>query len=74
MGTHPLAGHYSNRTIFLTDAILRLGNVLNSRYASSLELVHIIGGGNEEWSVQELHALGICKNGESCPLVCAFGF
>jgi len=63
MGTHPLAGEYHNRTIFLTDAIERLANTLTTG-SSALNLVHIVGGGDEEWSVQELHATGVCKNGE----------
>jgi hypothetical protein len=28
-----------------------------------LTLTHVAGGGDEEWSVQELHGLGLCKNG-----------
>lgn len=64
MGTHPLAGEYRNKTIFLTDTLERLGNTLVSG-TSTLNLVHIVGGGDEEWSVQELHATGVCKNGES---------
>ncbi len=63
MGTHPLAGEYHNRTIFLTDAIMRLDNTLLNG-TGTLDLVHIVGGGNEEWSAQELHGLGVCKNGE----------
>ena len=64
MGTHPLAGEYSNRTIFLADAIVRLDNVIDPKRPTSLELTSIVGGGDEEWSLQELHALGVCKNGE----------
>jgi hypothetical protein len=64
MGTHPLAGEYHNRTIFAIGALARLANTLDPSQPSSLELVHIVGGGEEEWSVQELHALGVCKNGE----------
>lgn len=66
MGTHPLAGEYHNRTIFVTNAIKRLANTLITS-TSSLELVHIVGGGDEEWSAQELQALGVCKNGECIP-------
>ena len=62
MGTHPLAGVYTNRTIFITDAILRLANTLAP--GATANLLSIIGGGAEEWSVQEIHALGVCKNGE----------
>jgi hypothetical protein len=63
MGTHPLAGEYHNRTIFAVDALQRLANTLDPSQGSALNLVHIVGGGNEEWSVQELHGLGVCKNG-----------
>ena len=63
MGTHPLAGAYHNRTIFLTDAIMRLDKTIVNG-TGTLDLVHIVGGGDEEWSAQELHGLGVCKNGE----------
>ena len=62
MGTHPLAGDYHNRTVFLTDTLQRLSNTLVTN-TSTLNLVHIVGGGDEEWSVQEMHATGVCKNG-----------
>ena len=68
MGTHPLAGEYHNSTIFLKDALERLGNTLVAG-TSTLNLVHIVGGGDEEWSVQELHGTGVCKNGR-CYLPC----
>ncbi|KAF2665442.1 hypothetical protein BT63DRAFT_459017 [Microthyrium microscopicum] len=64
MGTHPLAGTYTNRTIFAIDALQRLSNTLQSTAGTTpLTLTQIIGGGDEEWSVQELHGLGTCKNG-----------
>lgn len=63
MGTHPLAGQYHNRTIFLADAVMRLDNTIING-TGTLELVHIVGGGDEEWSANELHGLGVCKNGE----------
>ena len=63
MGTHPLAGEYHNQTIFLKDTLERLGNTLVTG-TSTLKLVHIVGGGDEEWSVQELHGRGVCKNGK----------
>ncbi|MCJ1454276.1 hypothetical protein MMC28_004628 [Mycoblastus sanguinarius] len=62
MGTHPLAGEYHNRTIFLADAVMRLDNTIING-TGTLDLVHIVGGGDEEWSANELHALGVCKNG-----------
>jgi hypothetical protein len=63
MGTHPLAGEYHNRTIFAIDALARLSNTLDPAHPGTLELTHIVGGGDEEWSVNELHGTGICKNG-----------
>lgn len=63
MGTHPLAGQYHNRTILIVDAIERLANTLDPSQPTTLVPTSVIGGGNEEWSVQELHALGVCKNG-----------
>ena len=65
MGTHPLAGQYHNRTIFVVDAIERLANTLDQAHPSKLTLTRVIGGGDEEWSVQELHGTGVCKNGTS---------
>jgi ketosteroid isomerase-like protein len=64
MGTHPLAGQYHNRSIFLADAVLRLNNTLDPTHPTSFDLVRVIGGGNE-WTVQELHGTGTCKNGEA---------
>jgi ketosteroid isomerase-like protein len=64
MGTHPLAGVYHNKTIFAIDALARLSNTLDSTQPTKLDLTHIIGGGNSEWSLQELHGLGVCKNGK----------
>jgi hypothetical protein len=55
MGTHPLAGEHHNGTIFAIDALARLANPLDPSQPSLLELVHIIGVREEEWSVQELH-------------------
>jgi hypothetical protein len=63
MGTHPLAGEYHNKTIFLKDTLERLGNT-HVTGTATLNLVHIVGGGDEEWSVQELHGTGVCKNGK----------
>ena len=63
MGTHPLAGQYHNRTIIITDAIERLANTLRPEPAATLNLTQVIGGGDSEWSVQELHGYGIAKNG-----------
>jgi ketosteroid isomerase-like protein len=64
MGTHPLAGQYNNRTIFIADALQRLDQTIDPAHAATLTPTHVAGGGDEEWSVQELHGLGICKNGK----------
>lgn len=66
MGTHPLAGEYHNRTIFVTDALQRLANTLIAG-SGTMKLVHVFGGGEEEWSAQELHAIGVCNNGKVFP-------
>jgi ketosteroid isomerase-like protein len=68
MGTHPLAGSYHNRTIFLTDTLQRLGYTLDPTKPTSTKLYQIIGAGGE-WSGQEVHATGVCKNGE--PPLCS---
>jgi uncharacterized protein len=64
MGTHPLAGVYNNLTIFAVDTLERLENTMDPTQPTTLKLVQVIGGGDSEWSVQELHGLGVCKNGE----------
>ena len=64
MGTHPLAGEYNNLTIFEIDTILRLENTVDPSHPLELSVVNIVGGGDEAWSVQELHVQGICKNGK----------
>ena len=66
MGTHPLAGRYHNRTVF-ANALERLSYTYSAQSPPVLSVVNIFGGGCEAWSVVELHALGICKNGR-CPI------
>ena len=63
MGIYPLAGQYHNRTVFITDSLRRLNNTIDPAHLSNLILTHVVGGGDEEWSVQELHGLGLCKSG-----------
>lgn len=63
MGTHPLAGTYHNSTIFATDALARLENTASSADPLVVSLVNVIGGGDEEWSVEELTVNGVLKNG-----------
>lgn len=62
-GAHPLAGKYHNRAVFIAGALERLGRTIDPAYPSNLTLTHVVGGGDEEWSVQEMHGLGVCKNG-----------
>ena len=64
MGNSPLSGQYYNRTTFIVSTIERLANTLDPAHPSKLVLTNVIGGGDDEWSVQELHGTGICKNGE----------
>lgn len=64
MGTHPLAGEYHNITVFAIDALERLKQTMDTSQAVSMKLVNVIGGGDSEWSVQELHGTGVCKNGK----------
>lgn len=63
MGTHPLAGVYHNKTIFAVNALAQLANTLDPTIPATLNTTFISGGGEDEWSVQELHSLGVCKNG-----------
>jgi ketosteroid isomerase-like protein len=64
MGTHPLAGEYHNITIFAVDALERLNQTMDPSQKTSMKLVSVVGGGDSEWSVQELHGTGIAKNGK----------
>lgn len=69
MGTHPLAGLYTNKTIFAEDALQRLSSTLDPNKGSTLEVVNLVGGGEDEWCTVELHATAIAKNGEHCFLL-----
>jgi len=64
MGTHPLAGLYTNKTIFAEDALQRLSSTLDTSKGSKLEVTNLVGGGEDEWSTVELHATAVAKNGE----------
>ena len=64
MGTHPLAGSYHNRTVFLVDTIERLAEAVDTSKPHELKLTNVIGGVDDEWSTQELHGIAILKNGE----------
>jgi ketosteroid isomerase-like protein len=69
MGTHPLAGTYNNRTLFAIDALARLENTASTADPLKTNVVNIVGGGDEEWSVEELKIDGTLKNGRSDSLV-----
>lgn len=62
-GTHPGAGQYNNRTVLLAT-FARISAVGKSSAPLELSLLNVIGGGSEEWSVQELKVEGVCKNGK----------
>ncbi len=61
-GTHPLAGEYTNRSI-LVDAFSRIDATGAEKTTLLISIINIIGGGDEEWSVQELQVLGTCTSG-----------
>lgn len=65
-GTHPAAGQYTNRTI-LEAIFVRIDATGSEERPLILTLTNVIGGGDEEWSVQELEVLGYCKNGSLYP-------
>lgn len=67
-GTHPAAGQYTNRTI-LEATFARIDATGSEERPLVLTLTNVIGGGDEEWSVQELEVLGYCKNGWFYPIL-----
>jgi hypothetical protein len=67
-GTHPLAGHYMNKTIFAMNTIVRLAKVQDYSAPHSTTLQNIVGGCDEPWSVQELQVIATFKNGIPIPL------
>ena len=64
-GTHPLAGQYHNRTI-LEAAFARIDATGAEGSPLVLSLIDVIGGGDEQYSVQELQVLGTCIDGSIC--------
>jgi hypothetical protein len=64
MGTHPLAGMYTNKTIFAEDALQRLSSTLDTSKGTSLVVTNLVGGGEDEWCTVELHATATAKNGK----------
>ena len=66
-GTHALAGQYNKKTV-LEAAFLRIDDTGSKEAPLVISIVNIVGGGGEEWSVQELQVLGVCRNGVEKPL------
>ncbi|KAI9658369.1 MAG: hypothetical protein M1821_002502 [Bathelium mastoideum] len=52
MGTHPLAGHYASKVAFYNSTTVRLSKI--EAPGGSTSLVRVIGGCDEEWSVEEM--------------------
>lgn len=69
-GTHPLAGRYPSKALFVINAVARLAQVQNLALPDTISLVHVVGGCSEEWSVEELREQAVLKNGRF--LVIAF--
>ncbi|KAH9988765.1 hypothetical protein F4779DRAFT_271619 [Xylariaceae sp. FL0662B] len=61
MGTHPLAGHYSSKESFYNNTSVRLGKI--EEPGGSTSLVRVVGGCDEEWSVEEMLGNVTMKNG-----------
>ena len=59
MGTHPLAGHYQNKTAFIAGTFAKLGQVLPN--GAQLRAVHLIV--KDDQAVVELHSFATAKNG-----------
>ncbi|KAM0803136.1 hypothetical protein BDR22DRAFT_841714 [Usnea florida] len=62
-GSHPLAGIYNNKTIFLINAVARIAKIQDASKPHSMELTNIVGGCDEEWSAQEIHVRAVMNNG-----------
>ncbi|EXJ78124.1 hypothetical protein A1O3_09285 [Capronia epimyces CBS 606.96] len=61
-GTHPLAGRYQNKTV-LESTFKRITSTAVSGTSFAVSIIHIVGGGLEQWSVQELEVKGVCQSG-----------
>lgn len=62
-GTHPLAGRYHNKTIFLINAVNRIAKIQDYSKPHLMEVMNIVGGCDEEWSAQEIHVTAYMNNG-----------
>ncbi|CAF9941823.1 hypothetical protein IMSHALPRED_002919 [Imshaugia aleurites] len=67
-GTHPLAGRYANKSLFIVNAVDRLARSQNLNFPDTITLVNVVGGCDEEWSVEELREQAVLKNGETFQL------
>jgi ketosteroid isomerase-like protein len=59
MGTHPLAGHYLSKKVFIDATFAKLGQVLPN--GAQLHTENVIVEGDQ--AVVELHSLATAKNG-----------
>ncbi|KAK4543658.1 hypothetical protein LTR36_005303 [Oleoguttula mirabilis] len=83
MGTHPAAGHFETLGMYSgtssPPALLNpkcaeswkqsaLGTINKAlREPLSLNVVNVVGGGDEDWALVELEANSVCKNGMEYP-------
>lgn len=63
-GTHPAAGVYTNRSV-LEATFARIAATGSEAHPLRVSVINIIGGADEEWSVEELQVYGVCRNGMS---------
>src|ERR1700751_5426653 len=59
MGTHPLAGHYSSKQLFIEGTFAKLGRVLPQ--GTQLRVEHLFAKGDQ--AVVELRSFATAKNG-----------
>lgn len=62
-GTSPLAGRYTNKTVFFVNTVARLAQIENLNLPENITLLNVVGGCDEEWSIQELREQAVMKNG-----------
>ncbi|OJJ86357.1 uncharacterized protein ASPGLDRAFT_33268 [Aspergillus glaucus CBS 516.65] len=62
-GTHPLAGRYLNKTLFAVNALARLSKIQDNTAPHETTLINVVGGCDEEWSMQEMVATAVFQNG-----------
>ncbi|KAF7196415.1 hypothetical protein HII31_02143 [Pseudocercospora fuligena] len=70
MGTHPAAGRFKTLDEWKAGALGVVQKTLKDQI--QLELVNVIGGGDEEWAVIELEANAVCKNGKKAMAIKQF--